>query len=124
MKRSPYISLVLLSTLSLTACNSEVPGNRSQYSSIADCIQDWGDADECEKLAGDNGFLGPAVVYDDYDRKHFYKSKKHGKLMPSFANASFANSLATRQSKAIGQLTSSVKVGGFGSSAGFHGASS
>ena len=124
MKRSPYISLVILSTLSLTACNSEVPGNRSQYSTIADCIQDWGDADECEKLTGDNGFLGPAVIYDDYDRKHFYKSKKHGKLMPSFANTAFSNSLATRQSKAIGHLTSSVKVGGFGSSAGFHGASS
>lgn len=123
MKRSPCISLVLLSTLSLVACDSDVPGTRSQYATVQDCVQDWGDAEECEQN-NSGGFFGPAVFFDDNDRKHHYLSKKHGKLMPSLANSSFTKSLTNHTSSAFGQVPSAVKVGGFGSSGSLHGASS
>lgn len=122
MKRSPCISLVLLSTLSLTACDSEVPGMRNEYFSLQDCVEDWGDAEECDESGG--RFYGP-FFFDDDDHKKYYKSKKHGgTLMPASTNPAFTRALTGSHSKAIGHLSSSVKVGGFGSSGGFHGASS
>lgn len=125
MKRSPYISLVLLSTLSFTACDSDVPGTRSQYALLEDCTEDWGDPEECEQISPGGGYYGPMVVYDDHDRKHYYHSKKHGgKMTPAQMNPAFTRALATNQSKAIGTTSSSVKVGGFGKSGGFFGVSS
>lgn len=124
MKRSPSISLVLLSTLSFTACDSDVPGTRSQYVVLEDCVEDWGDPEECEQTAPGGGYYGPMVVYDDHDRKHYYLSKKHGKLTPSQMNSAFTRALASNQSKAIAKTSSSVKVGGFGKSGGFFGVSS
>ncbi len=120
MRRSPCISLVLLSTLSLTACDSDVPAMRNEYSTLQDCVQDWGDDDECEEIGG--RYFGPAFFYDDDDHKHYYKSKKHGKVMPSSSNPSFSKALAGSHSNAVAQ--SSVKVGGFGKSGSFHGVSS
>ena len=125
MKRSPYISLVLLSTLTFTACDSDVPGTRSQYASVEDCIEDWGDPEECEQMSPSSGYYGPMVIFDDHDRKHYYLSKKHGgKLTPSQLNSAFTRALASNQSKAIAKTSSSVKIGGFGRSGGFFGASS
>ena len=120
MKRSPCISLVLLSTLSLTACDSDVPGTRNEYLTLQDCVQDWGDATECEESGG--RFFGPAVFYDDDDHKHYYKSKKHGSFTPTTAKPVYTKALAGSHSKAVAH--SSVRVGGFGSSGGFHGVSS
>lgn len=120
MKRSPCISLVLLSTLSLTACDSDVSAMRSEYLTLQDCVQDWGDANECEESGG--RYFGPAFYYDDIDKKHYYKSKKHGKVMPGATNPAIARALAGSHSKAVAQ--SSVKTGGFGRSGSFHGVSS
>jgi hypothetical protein len=122
MKRSPCITLVLLSTLSLTACESNIPATRGQYASVADCLKDWGDPEECEQLG--NNVLGPETYYDD-DRSHYYYSRKHGrKPMLTSSNAFYANAIASNQSRAFASVPSSIKSGGFGKSGSSHGVSS
>lgn len=123
MKRSPCITLVLLSTLSLTACESNVPATRNQYASVADCLKDWGDPEECEQIG--NNVLGPETYYDDDDHHHYYYSRKHGrKPMLTSSNTSYAKALASNQSRAFASVPSSIKTGGFGRSGSSHGVSS
>lgn len=123
MKRSPCISLVLLSTLSLTACESDIPATRSQYASVEDCLRDWGDKEECEQVGG--GVFGPETYYDDDDHRYYYYSRRHGhKPMLASANPSYAKALSSHQSRAVASVPSSIKTGGFGRSASSHGVSS
>jgi len=125
MKRSRYLSLMILSTLSLSACgDSDMAGVRNEYPTINECVEDWGDIDECE-IGPNNVIYGPFMVYDDHDRRHYYKSKKHGnKLVSSDLNARFKSIISGQSlSKAVAQQSANVKVGGFGKSAGFFGAS-
>lgn len=123
MKRSPCITLVLLSTLSLTACESNIPATRGQYASVADCLKDWGDPEECEQLG--NNVLGPETYYDDNDRNHYYYSRRHGhKPMLTSSNAFYSKAVASNQSRAFASVPSSIKSGGFGSSGTSHGVSS
>jgi hypothetical protein len=123
MKRSPCITLVLLSTLSLTACESNIPATRGQYASVADCLKDWGDPEECEQLG--NNVLGPETYYDDDDHNHYYYSRRHGrKPMLTSSNAFYSKAVASNQSRAFASVPSSIKSGGFGKSGSSHGVSS
>ncbi len=123
MKRSRYVSLMIVSTLTLSACESEMAGTRNEYPTINECVEDWGDDDECEQ--GPRSWLGPIMVFDAHDRRYYYKSKKHGgKLISSDLNAKFKSIVAGQTiSKASSKIPTAVKIGGFGKSAGFFGAS-
>lgn len=91
MKKSAQISLVVLASITLTACSDD-DESRMQYNNLADCVEEWGDSTLCEPV--NNGglsaayFLGPYFMYKA--GKYYYKrsSQKNYSPAPSFGSLS------------------------------------
>lgn len=102
MKRrsSLHISLVLIGMVTLTGCQEE---QRNVYKSKDDCLQDWGNPQDCEQVTQSNNYYGGGYNPVGY----YYGPRYYGQG----GTVSGAPSL-----RAV-----SVARGGFGSSSGFHG---
>ncbi len=104
MKRrsSLNISLALMGTLALTACQKE---KRNVYKSKEDCQQDWGSAQSCEEVTGNNSHYGGQY----YTRGYYYG--------PRYSGSDGGAGMHSTRSVAVAR-------GGFGGFGGFHGGGS
>ena len=102
MKRrsSLNISLVLMGTLALAACQKE---KRNVYNSKEDCMQDWGNDQNCEEITDNNNHYG-----GNYYTRGFYYGPRYSGSDHAAAGMHSSRSIA-------------VARGGFGGFAGFHG---
>lgn len=84
MKRSAQISLVVLASVTLTACSND-DESRMQYRTLADCVEDWGDATLCERPTNTSVsaayFLGPYFIYKA--GKYYYKRTAKSSYVPA-----------------------------------------
>lgn len=114
MKRSHYVSLTLLASLVVVACDADQATQQALYATQQECVEDWGMEDECD----DDGFghwHGPHYYY--HSGKPYYYSKKHGAVpVPDSARFSQVKPGAS-SSKALSTTATRVSRGGFGSSA-------
>ncbi|MFZ5761103.1 MAG: hypothetical protein ACOY32_15930 [Thermodesulfobacteriota bacterium] len=123
MKRSRTICLTLLASLSLVACSSEEPTQQAEYLNLQDCIEDWGNAEECDDDDHDGRWRGPHYYY--HKGKPYYFAKKTGAPLAVPSSAHFSGVAEGAFSpKASSTISSSVSRGGFGKSSSWHGASS
>jgi uncharacterized protein YgiB involved in biofilm formation len=123
MKRSRQISLTLLASLSLAACDADEPSQRAVYTSQQACVEDWGDTDNCDDDDHDGSWYGPHYFY--HSGKTHYYSKKSGKVMAVPSNYRFSGLGAGVSSpRAAKVVASSISRGGFGGSSSSHGAAS
>ncbi|GGJ49411.1 hypothetical protein [Deinococcus roseus] len=104
MKRSTQISLVVLATLSMTACSRS--DSRMQYRSYQDCVLDWGDATLCQPSG--STYLGP-VFYTSAGVYYYYTANRTRVKVPS-------NGALSRQSTSRTSIGKTTVRGGFGSS--------
>ena len=110
-RSSAGITLVLIGSASLSACNhSSTEQSRDVYANRADCVRDWGDDErKCERAGSGNAFSG------------FYLGPLYGAAMGRAGASGHVLSEPREGSHAIG--SANVTRGGFGSSAGMHGSS-
>ncbi|MFC5600728.1 hypothetical protein [Deinococcus cellulosilyticus] len=111
MKRSAQISLVVLASVTLTACSND-DESRMQYRSMQDCIDDWGAAELCERST-DSGisaayFLGPYFIYKA--GKYYYKRTSRSSYVPAPVTGGLSKPGISSRS------TGTVIRGGFGGS--------
>lgn len=106
-KSSLKVSLVLIGTVALSGCGEERQ-QRDIYASLADCQKDWGRPGACE--------AAPTSVSSGSTTAHRYY------FGPSYSGATDSRGSPRPSRNAISSMH--VARGGFGSSAGFHGASS
>jgi len=107
-KSSAGITLVLIGTASLSACDGDGPTfSRDVYSTRADCVQDWGEETKCAPAAshlGSGYYYGPGYLYSGSPQEAARRGEAIGR--------------ARTDSHAI--ATSHVSRGGFGSSSSLH----
>ncbi|PYE56438.1 hypothetical protein [Deinococcus yavapaiensis] len=113
VKRSRFVGLVLIASVSLTACGSPTSQTRYQYASLQDCLRDWNDYQLCER-DGDYGggyyghYYGPVII--SRSGRTYYRRPG---LSSEFVAPSRISSGSTHS---IGTRTFTVSRGGFGSS--------
>lgn len=134
MKRSKVIPLVLLGTLTVTACGEDETESRQlqqqQYKSVADCQKDWGtDQRNCQQQPNGHGgflYMGPRYYYDhSYGYPVAVNNDGTTRIVPNSYISSRAPSTAVGTFNA-GRVAgvSSVARGGFGATGAAHAASS
>lgn len=123
MKRSRRIGLILMASISLTACDSGQETQQALYQNRQECIEDWGN-DECDDSDGDGYWHGPHFFYAG-GRHHYFPKKTGGAAVPVAATSKLAGlAPGVAPSRAVSTKSGSVSRGGFGGSAAGHGASS
>ncbi|NET16715.1 MAG: hypothetical protein F6K08_29820 [Okeania sp. SIO1H6] len=122
IKRTIVISLVLISTISLTACTSHK--HREVYKSLEDCRREWGGVEKCELIT--DGSYPPGYYYGPYyyssgssSRRMYYYRNSSGSYQPVPSNAGILKSSSGRSTTSVG----TVNRGGFGSRGGRGGSS-
>jgi hypothetical protein len=111
-RRSNQIKLILLASVSLTACGPQVYDSRMNYKSREDCVREWGDPALCEQRSHTGtGFiwLGPRFLVNNGFYR--YLGPNNQPLNPP-ANAEIARNNASTRSTGV----STSPRGGFGSS--------
>ncbi len=108
MKKTARITLVLVGSISATACDSGPAQMRNQYRSFADCAADYSEATCRQENPG------------AYSPGYLYRGPSYYHSSTGFRDANDPG--PGRANKAVG--TETVKRGGFGSSAARHGGSS
>ncbi|MDJ0554002.1 MAG: hypothetical protein QNJ68_06105 [Microcoleaceae cyanobacterium MO_207.B10] len=125
IKRSIIITLVLISSISITACASRK--RREVYKSLEDCRKEWGGVEKCE-LITDSSYP-PGYYYGPYyyssggsssssGRTYYYRNSS-GRYQPVPSNAGIVKSRSGRSTTSVG----TVNRGGFGSRGGRGGSS-
>ncbi|NEP90189.1 MAG: hypothetical protein F6K18_27065 [Okeania sp. SIO2C2] len=115
IKRTIVISLVLISSISLTACTSHK--HREIYKSLEDCRREWGGVEKCELIT--DGSYPPGYYYGPYyyrsrsSGRYFYRNSS-GSYQPVPNNAGILKSPSGRSTTSVG----TVNRGGFGSRGG------
>ncbi len=123
MRKTPTLSLVLIASVTLTACSSDQKGTQQVYKSRADCVQAWGDARECDPVESGSSYplghyYGPSFVYLNNRPVYYPRSGRGPLLVPNtaldggFAVGTARSTTANRAVKSVG----TVKRGGFGAS--------
>ncbi len=127
IKRSIIITLILISSVSLKAC--EYTGssgssryNRQVYKSLEDCRAEWGGVDKCELIT--DGSYPSGYYYGPY----YYRSRYSGRYLYRTINNSFEyvpNNVGIVKSPSGKSTTSvgTVNRGAFGSRGGRGGSS-
>jgi uncharacterized protein YgiB involved in biofilm formation len=115
-KRSAQITLVLLGTAALAACDDQSE-RRDLYASKQDCVQDWGDETKCEPAPNASTTTGRSHTGGGY----FWGPLYSGNSYRSSGAGNGALGAARSGSRAIG--SGSISRGGFGSSASSHSSS-
>jgi hypothetical protein len=127
MKRSKKIALSLIASVSLTACSQEYTYQRTQrevYPTKEQCVEDWGDEQECEQDTATRRYYGPHYMFRS-GYPYYYRSGSADPV-PVSKDAKFARlSEGTRSPRSSGTLSSRhISRGGFGRSAALHGSGS
>ena len=134
MKRSKSIPLMLIGTLALAACgpqHEEVTYRQHGYDSKQQCVQDWGNEQQCQSRSG-GGYVGPrymwnhgaghpVVINQDGSTQQLsntYLSRPGTASAASSAVTGTVSAPANSQIASAGRASGSViSRGGFGSSA-------
>lgn len=127
MKRSPRISLILIASASLVACGPDYRDTKRElYASRGKCEEDWGDAQNCEEVStrSGRGYYGPHYYF--FRGSPYYYPPGGRDPLPVRQDAGFSRiTEGGRSPRPLGSIPSlHVVRGGFGRSAGVHGASS
>lgn len=110
VKRSRTVGLVLIASVSLTACGSSSQ-TRYQYSNLQDCLRDWNDYQLCERDDDSSsryygGYYGPVII--SRSGRTYYRR-------PGLSSDFLApSSVASGSTRSIGTRTFTVSRGGFG----------
>ncbi|HEX8988693.1 MAG TPA: hypothetical protein VF816_12105 [Rhodocyclaceae bacterium] len=128
MKRSTYVSLLVLGSVAALAYkNDKVDLQQQEYASREDCVKDWGDESQCSPTAssyssgsggggggGGGSYRGPRY-YWDHDSGRPMVVSSDGGVSPANHSHIGAGGSHIGQSFHVG----SISRGGFGGS--FHG---
>ncbi|NEQ37740.1 MAG: hypothetical protein F6K40_16300 [Okeania sp. SIO3I5] len=120
IKRTIIISLVLISSISITACTSR--RRREVYRSLEDCRTEWGGIEKCELITDGSypsGYYYGPYYYRSRSSSRFYYRSTSGSYQPVPSNAGIVNSPSGRSTTSVG----TVNRGGFGSRGGRGGSS-
>jgi hypothetical protein len=112
MKRSRKIVLVLIASISVTACSTAEdfdPSEQRTYSTRADCLRDWKDDKYCESSTegGRSSYYGPRYLQSNGG---VYVTTKNGQTERVGADIPAAHGFSSSRS-------TGVTYGGFGGSA-------
>lgn len=109
-RRSTQIQLVLLASVSLTACGPQVHDSRMNYRNREDCVREWGDPALCQQSTG-TGFMwwGPRFMVNN--GVYRYLGPNNQPLNPP-PNSEIAKNNYSARSTGV----STTPRGGFGSS--------
>jgi uncharacterized protein YgiB involved in biofilm formation len=112
MKRSKKIVLVLIASISVTACSTpedDDPGEQRTYSTRADCLRDWKDDKYCERstVSGGGFYYGPRYWQGG---DGVYATTRNGQIERVGADVPAARGFSSSHS-------TGVTRGGFGGSA-------
>jgi uncharacterized protein YgiB involved in biofilm formation len=103
-KSSARVTLALIGVAALASCGREEEQRRDVYASREDCLADWGNKPQDCTPATDTRHRGAGYFY--------------GPVYPYRSNASGSSwTSGTRGSRSLGNVSSGVSRGGFGSSA-------
>ncbi len=127
MKRSSRISLILIASASLVSCGPDYQDTKRElYASRDKCAEDWGDPENCEEVSTPTGrgYYGPHYYF--FRGSPYYYPPGGRDPVPVRQDAAFARvPEGGRSSRSLGSISNlHVVRGGFGRSAGVHGASS
>ena len=118
MRKSSRISLIILSSLSLTACDEQVveqpQPQLTSYEYMRDCVAQQGDDDRCRYI---NGTLYGSPSFDDDDGG----SGSFVYLGGSYKSGSYTSNLQSGTKPVV--TSAKVPTGGFGKTAAVHGSS-
>lgn len=112
-KKTATLTLVLIASFSLTACQSSEKRSREVYRSLEDCHRDWGNTAQCEQVT--DGSYSRSYYYGPYYRRSwgtiYYYPSTSSQPRRAPANAGITRSSSGRSSLSVGKSTR----GGFGS---------
>ncbi|NEP00638.1 MAG: hypothetical protein F6K58_18595 [Symploca sp. SIO2E9] len=87
-KKTSTLMLVLIASVSLSACQSSPKRSREVYRNLSDCSLEWGGAEKCEQVQ--DGLYPVRYYYGPYYRNingKVYYSDKRNRSLPVPANA-------------------------------------
>ncbi|MGB3513865.1 MAG: hypothetical protein WBA93_32590 [Microcoleaceae cyanobacterium] len=119
IRRSVIITLVLISSISITACASRK--RREVYKSLEDCSREWGGVEKCELVTDGtypSGYYYGPRYYRSGSSIYYYRNS-NSRYQPVPSNAGILKSPSGRSRSSIG----TVNRGGFGSRGGRGGSS-
>jgi uncharacterized protein YgiB involved in biofilm formation len=121
-KRSRFLSLLLISSLTLVSCAEEqYRTSRALYNTREDCEREWGVGSDACYISGSGYYYGPHFVY--FGGRGYYYPYRNGvpgtRAQPAPPSAQFSATGAL-QSRGVVAGTS-ISRGGFGARGGFFG---
>jgi len=107
-KRTTALTLVLIGSVSLTACSETPTVERKTYRNLEDCRLEWGGADKCEMAANTStAWYGPRYTY--MNGQPYYYRGSSDVLIAAPQNAGIRRFGASRAIR-----TQTITRGGFG----------
>lgn len=106
-RRTQVLKLVLLASVSFTACAPQPPNTRQTYRSYQECVREWGNPKLCEAAPGTTGsYYGPFIRV--YNGRYQYWDNGRLQSPPPTSEIGRTNT----STRATGTIT--VPRGGFG----------